>query len=68
MSDETVNIRLPVFKPGQIVQYQGQSKKVNYVLLRKGELRVFLSGVENSVSPDELGVPVTEYVYKRRAS
>jgi hypothetical protein len=56
---------VPVFKPGQQVQYKGESRTVHYVLLRHSELRVFLNGVENSVNPDELAVQPTEFVYTR---
>jgi hypothetical protein len=66
MSDNTVNISLSVFKPGQVVQYKGESKRVSYVLLRKAEMRVVLEGIEDSVNPAELTVAPTHYVYQRR--
>lgn len=63
--NDTVKIRLPLFKAGQAVQHQGRSARVSHVLLRRGELFVYLEGRDVPVDPVELTVEPTELVYKK---
>lgn len=65
MSD-SVTIRLPIFRPGQDVEYQGESARVDHVLVRRGGLMVYLEGRPVPIDSDEINVAPTEFVYRRR--
>jgi hypothetical protein len=65
MSD-TLTIRMPIFRAGQAVQHHGYSARVSHVLLRRGELFVYLQGQDSPVTPSELSVEPTVFVYRRR--
>lgn len=66
MSD-TVTIRMPIFKSGQTVQHHGYSARVSHVLLRRGELFVYLEGRESPVDPSELALEPTVLIYRRKS-
>lgn len=63
--NDTVKIRLPIYRTGQAVQYRGRSARVSHVLLRRGELFVYLEGQESPVDPAELTTEPTELIYKK---
>lgn len=65
MSD-IVKLTLPIFKPGQTVMHQGRYERVSHVLLRRGQMVVFLQGVSDPVAPEHLSLEPTELVYHRR--
>ena len=66
MSD-TLTIRMPIFRAGQTVQHRGYSARVSHVLLRRGEMFVYLEGQANPVDPLELSVEPTEFTYHRKS-
>ncbi|HSV52152.1 MAG TPA: hypothetical protein VLJ57_08560 [Burkholderiaceae bacterium] len=65
--NDTVTIRMPIYRSGQTVQHHGYSARVSHVLLRRGELFVYLEGRENPVDPSELALEPTEFVYRRKS-
>lgn len=48
------------------MQHHGYSARVSHVLLRRGELFVYLQGQDSPVTPSELSVEPTVFVYRRR--
>lgn len=65
--NDTVKIRMSIYKAGQAVQHRGRSERVSHVLLRRGQLFVYLQGHEAPIDPTELTIEPTELVYKKPA-
>lgn len=65
--NDTVTIRLPIFRAGQSVQHKGRGARVSHVLLRRGQLFVYLEGDEGPIDPAELSVPPTEFIFRKRS-
>jgi hypothetical protein len=63
---ETVKLSLPIFKPGSTVLHNGRTERVSHVMLRRGQLFVYLQGHTDPLQPEQLSVEPTELIYYRK--
>lgn len=62
---DTSSIRLPLFRPGTRVSYQGNSCTVSHVLISGGKLLVHLRETGDAVRADELVLAPTRLSLQR---
>lgn len=65
-AEPPATVRIPLFKPGTKVSYQGQYCTVSYVTVRRGLLLVKLDEIHEPVDSDKLYLEPTCLTLKRR--
>ncbi|MDD2609844.1 MAG: hypothetical protein PHX60_09155 [Giesbergeria sp.] len=58
--------RMPLFRPGTVVLRAGKKHTVSHVMIRKGELLVYLHGVDAAMRPETLRVAPALFSIERQ--
>lgn len=58
--------RMPLFRPGTVVLRGGKRHTVSYVMIRKGELWVYLNGADAPARPETLRVAPALFSLERQ--
>lgn len=58
-------VKIPLFKPGTVVEYQGYRYTVNFVTISNGRLKVTLHGLPYAVLAEHLLVQLTTIDFNR---
>jgi hypothetical protein len=58
--------RMPLFRPGTVVLRAGRKHTVSHVMIRKGELWVYLNGTDAPMRPEALRVAPALFSLERQ--
>ncbi|GAB3360896.1 MULTISPECIES: hypothetical protein [Giesbergeria] len=59
--------RMPLFRPGTVVLRGTKRHTVHYVMIRRGDLWIYLNGVEAPVRPETLRVAPALFAIERQS-